>query len=163
MHFQKTHGAPISTTDWLSVTVDQLNVYRLSDEYMFFNNSDGSASVPANTPAITQTKPSFEAFKKAIRRDPNQFKPFDDRRHWSRWQLGFEATARAQDLSELLDSKYCPALTGDAQAVFQAKQEYLFSVLVVVLNTDEGKALVRAAAKTSDAQSIRKYAGSAYS
>ena len=83
MYFQKCHGAPISAAGWLNITKEDINTYRLSDEYMFFNNSDGSSTVPPTSPAVTQHKPSFEAFKKAIRRDPNQFKTFDDPRHWS--------------------------------------------------------------------------------
>jgi hypothetical protein len=125
----------------------------MSDSYMYFNNSDGSSTIPASAPAKTQAKPSLELFRRTIRRDPSQFKPFTDKRHWATWHLHFVATARAQDLQDILDPNYVPR-TADDKAVFQAKQEYLYSVFVTVLLTDEGKALVRTRYKTSDAQGI---------
>ena len=153
VYFQENQHRPMTSQDWLATSVGDIHDYIMSDSYMYFNNSDGSSTVPASAPAKTQARPSLELFRKTIRRDPSQFKPFTDKRHWATWHLHFVATARAQDLQDILDSNYVPR-TADDRAVFQAKQEYLYSVFVTVLLTDEGKALVRTRYKTSDAQAI---------
>jgi hypothetical protein len=152
-HFEKTNGRSMGVEDWMEVTVDEINEYRLSGDYMYFNNSDGSTSVPTTSPAVRRPKPGLEAFKKTIKRDPNLFKPFSDKRLWATWHLHFVATARAQDLQDVLDPSYVPT-TADDIDVFQAKNEYLFSVFVDKLHTDEGKTLVRRHSKAADAQTI---------
>ena len=79
----------------------------------------------------------------------------NDKRHWATWHLQFVATARAQDLQDVLDPLYVPR-TPDERAVFLAKQEYLYAVFVQNLLTDEGKTYVRAHARDSNAQAIFK-------
>ena len=155
VYFNNNSQRAMTSYDWLLTTADDINDYMMSDEYMYFNNSDGSSSVPGPPPAVTKPKVALETFKKSIRRDPSQFKPFSDKRYWATWHLQFVATARAQDLQDLLDPNYVPSSSDDI-AVFQAKQEYLYSVFVNVLLTDEGKALVRAQYMTSNAQVIFK-------
>jgi hypothetical protein len=49
-YFQKTQQRPISASDWLHVTSDQFTEYRLSADYMYFNNSDGSTGLPESPP-----------------------------------------------------------------------------------------------------------------
>jgi hypothetical protein len=88
-------------------------------------------------PTLTHTD-----YRKTIRRDPAQFKPLNDKRHWATWHLQFVATARAQDLQDVLDPLYVPR-TPDERAVFLAKQEYLYAVFVQNLLTDEGKTYVQ--------------------
>jgi hypothetical protein len=139
----------------LLTTAGDINDYLMSDEYMKFNISDGSSTVPGPPPAVTKPKVALEAFKKSIRRDPSQFKPFNDKQSWATWHLQFVATARAQDLQDLLDPNHVPT-TSDDIGVFKAKKEYLYSVFVNILLTDKGKALVRAQYLTSNAQSIFK-------
>jgi len=75
----------------------------------------------------------------------------------AQWKLHFTATARAKDLQELLDHHHCPDPSDpDDLAVFNAKNEFLFSVFVDKLTTDEGKSYVRqhATTRTFDAQAI---------
>ena len=104
-----------------------------------------SSSTPSNS--------ALDAFKKTIKRDPSQFVAFSDRCLWASWNLQFTATARAQDLQDVLNPSFIPKDV-DSRAVFRAKNEYLFSVFVSKLTTDEGKTLVRAHSKTFDAQKI---------
>ena len=79
------------------------------------------------------------------------------------WGLGGEgsveaqARAAAQDLEDVLNPTFVPDPHDlDAVGVFAAKNQYLFSVFVTKLTTDEGKALVRKHAAKFDAQAIYK-------
>ncbi len=153
IYFQSTHQRPINNIDWMVTTTDEINDYLMSNDYMYFNNSDGTSTVPGPAPGVLKSRPALEAFKKSIKRDPSLFKVFNDKRYWATWHLQFVSTARAQDLQDLLNPSYVP-MTPDDKDVFKAKQEYLYSVFVNVLQTDEGKALVRSNYLSSDAQSI---------
>jgi len=94
-YFKNNNQRDMTSYDWLLTTVDEINEYLMSDQYMYFNNSDGSSTVPGPAPGVTKPKVALETFKKSIRRDPSQFKPFSDKRYWATWHLQFVATARA--------------------------------------------------------------------
>jgi len=64
------------------------------------------------------------------------------------------AQARAQDVSEVLDSSFVPQ-PGE-ELLFEAKQKYLYAVFERVLLTDKGKALVRTYENSANAQQIFK-------
>lgn len=159
-HFQK-HGTQMRVDDWPLVTVDEFNEYRLSPEFEAYLNdrplTTSGTTVPSTTFTNTNNSNRYGivAYKKTIKRDASQFKVFSDKRYWAQWKLHFTATARAQDLQELLDPNHCPDPSDpDDVAVFHAKNEFLFSVFVDKLTTDEGKSYVRQHATTSDAQAI---------
>ena len=153
--------------DWLNVTLDEFNDFFESAPFSVYYNRGNILALGTNAPSFpTRATPgaslssgarpvstALDAFKKTIKRDPAQFTVFSDRRLWASWHLQFTATARAQDLQDVLNPKYFPTDI-DTRAVFQAKNEYLFSVFVSKLTTDEGKTLVRAYSKTFDAQKI---------
>jgi len=157
-------------TDWLNVTLEEMEAFLASAPFTVYYNRGtilalGDTSPPtfptrssntSSSSGAANTTSALEAFKKTIKRDPAQFVTFSDRRLWASWNLQFTATARAQDLQDVLDPAFIPK-DADSLAVFRAKNEYLFSVFVSKLTTDEGKTLVRAHSKTFDAQKI--YAG----
>ena len=157
-YYKATHnGISLTPTDWLQINVDTINDFILSSDREFYLQNNGTTSNPApQTPGIQQRpNPLLTEYRKTIRRDPAQFKPLNDKRHWATWHLQFVATARAQGLQDVLDPLYIPQ-TPDEKAVFLAKQEYLYAVFVQNLLTDEGKTYVRSHARTSDAQAIFK-------
>jgi hypothetical protein len=141
----------------MQITVDIINDFILSSDRDFYIQNSGAPQQTTAAPAAIPQRPSslLTEYRKTIRRDPAQFKPLNDKRHWSTWHLQFVATARAQDLQDVLDPLYVPA-TPDERAVFHAKQEYLYAVFVQNLLTDEGKTYVRAHARDSNAQAIFK-------
>ena len=128
--------------DWFFTTDADIKRYLMSSEYMYFNNSNGTSTVPGPAPGVVKPNSSIEAFKKSMKREPSQFKTFSDKRYWATWHLQFVATAQAQDLDEITDASYVPS-TQEEKDLFNLKQKYLFSVFTTVLQTDEGKALVR--------------------
>jgi hypothetical protein len=145
----------MNTSDWIFTTEDDINRYLLSSDYMYFNNSNGTSTVPGTAPGVTKPNSLIEAFKKSMKREPSQFKNFNDKRYWATWHLQFVATAQAQDLDDIINPNYVPT-TQDDKDLFTLKQKYLFSIFTTILQTDEGKALVRnqQQLRTFDAQSI---------
>jgi hypothetical protein len=134
----------MNTSDWIFTTEDNINQYLLSSDYMYFNNSNGTSTVPGTAPGVTKPNSSIEAFKKSMKWEPSsQFKKnFSDKRYWATWHLQFVATAQAQDLDDIIDPNYVPTMQDDKD-LFTLKQKYLFSIFATILQTDEGKALVR--------------------
>ena len=156
-YFKATNnGTSLTPTDWLQITEDTINNFILSSDRDLYIQNSGPPQQAA-TPTATLQRPSnlLNEYRKTIRRDPAQFKPLNDKRHWATWHLQFVATARAQDLQDVLDPWYVPN-TPDEKAVFRAKQEYLYAVFVQNLLTDEGKTYVRAHSRDSNAQKIFK-------
>jgi hypothetical protein len=74
-------------------------------------------------------------------------------KQWDNWNRATIAQAQAQDVENILDPQYSPNdLT--AIALFQEQQKYMYAVFERHLQTDKGKALVRAHHSTSNAQCI---------
>ena len=162
-YFQIKESRAMTTADWLATTPDVFAEYRLGVDFEAYLNGTTVPSIPSPAPVSTlspatatvptTTKTLIDAFKKSIKRDPSQFAAFSDARLWASWNLQFVATARAQDLQDVLDHKYMPS-DPDSRAVFMAKNEYLYAVFVSKLLTDQGKTLVRKHAHDFDAQAI---------
>jgi len=160
-HFQK-NGTQMRVDDWPLVTVDEFNEYCLSPEFEAYLNDrppiTSGTTVPSTPSSITinSNRYGIVAYKKTIKCDASQFKVFSDKRYWAQWKLHFTATARAQHLQELLlDHHHRPDPSDPNDlAIFNAKNEFLFSVFVDKLTTDKGKSYVRQHATTFDAQAI---------
>jgi hypothetical protein len=52
---------------------------------------------------------------KEIKRDPSQFKTFQNELHWHSWFRVFTATAKAQGLENVLNASYSPNRPKDAE------------------------------------------------
>jgi hypothetical protein len=164
-YFENKFTRSMTDDDWECFDADALKVFRASDSNISarLGVQSGSRSPPlaatrktATTPATTSAPyvPSrVDAFKKTIKRDPNAFQQFSDKRKWATWKLHFVATATAQDLQDVLDPNYVPVTPEDI-AIFQLKNHFLYSVFVDKLLTDEGKTYVRHHCRDFDAQSI---------
>jgi hypothetical protein len=81
-------------------------------------------------------------YRRGVRRDPYAFTALKEDKQWDSWQHGTIAQARAQDLSEILDSNFVPA-TPEATELFVEKQKFFYTLFDKVLLTDKGKLLVR--------------------
>ena len=53
------------------------------------------------------------SFKKSIKRDASLFTTFKERKYWDAWPRNALATARAQDVAEVLNSDYLAATNDD--------------------------------------------------
>jgi len=75
-----------------------------------------------------------------------------DPKQWDSWHCSIVAQAQAQDVSDVLNPSFKPA-TGETE-LFEAKQEYMYTVFERILQTDKGIALVRSYESTVNAQKI---------
>lgn len=154
--FETGNQRVMTMNDWMNqVTQAEMNEFIMQGKVLSASTAPGSGTVSTVTHTMPKPNQAVEAFRKTIRRDPSQFSTFSDKRLWASWRLGFEATARAQDLNELINPTYKPS-NPDEKAVFEAKQQYLYAVFVQHLLTDEGKTLVRQHTTDYDAQCIYK-------
>ena len=62
-HFETTNKRPIDQTDWMCATVEDIKVYMMSTEFMYFNNSDAMST---NVPASPTSVPKVEAISDVL-------------------------------------------------------------------------------------------------
>ena len=137
-HLSQT-GNNMSHGDWEALTQDKFTTYRMSSHYIFF---DGNRPPPPPVTSTVAGHDSVNIFRKGIRRDPSVFTTLKEDRRFEQWNLHTRATARAQDMGDVLDKTYNP-VRPEEQALFDEKQHYMFSVFVDKLQTDKGKEIVR--------------------
>ena len=92
-------------------------------------------------------------FKKGIKRDPASFTVLKDNKQWDSVHRTLKAQTKYQDVDDVLDPKYVPK-TAEEISLFEEKQKYMYSVLEKILQTDEGKVIVRSHDIDCDAQKI---------
>jgi hypothetical protein len=98
--------------------------------------------------------PVFE-FKKGIKRDPASFSVLKDNKQWDSVHRTLKAQTCYQDVDDILDPSYVPTTVEDIE-LFAEKQKYMYSVLERILQTDEGKVIVRSHDNDRNAQLIYK-------
>jgi hypothetical protein len=92
-------------------------------------------------------------FKKGIKRDPASFTVMKDNKQWDSVHRTLIAQTNYQDVADVLDPAYVPK-TVEEISLFEEKQKYMYSVLEKILQTDEGKVIVRSHDIDRDAQKI---------
>jgi hypothetical protein len=112
--------------------------------------SGGHAGVNTSRPQIRDRV--FE-FKKGIKRDPASFTVLKDNKQWDSVHRTLKAQTCYQDVGDILNPRYVPQTTEDI-ALFHEKQKYMYSVLERILQTDEGKVIVRSHDADRNAQVI---------
>ena len=153
------------TVDWLSLTTDDFDTFRITTydpnipitkfRRVSVHGNPGQATTYGNfAPGLSSpVTPKFSNFMRGVKRDKSHYKQFKLERYWDDWNRGFRATAKTHDMTEILDSSYV-ASSPDDQAVFAAKQTFMYSVFEEHLQTDMGKTLVRSYESDSNAQKI---------
>jgi hypothetical protein len=128
---------PIDDSDWLSLTQGEFD--------HFWVSSVGVPVVPPSVPTpcapVQHTMDLVQDFRHGIKHDATQFTPFKDDAVWDNWNQGTLAQARAQDVDDVLNPSYTPAMA-DEIALFEEKQKYMHAVFEKTLLMDKGKALV---------------------
>ena len=141
-------GTPLKVTDWLTVTQDIFDDFRMiykPDDYFASEPAPGSASTKPPSKLGTASSNFHDPvrdFKRGIKRDPSLFPILKDTKQWDPWFIDTKAQARAQDVEDILNPKYKPA-TQESKGVFDQKQKYMYAVFTKTLLTDKGKSLVR--------------------
>ena len=136
MHRASVLNSPLSNQNWLLVTKQEIDAYRMSADWIHLNGQPTAMASPFTS--VTAT--AAEKFSKGVKRDPGAFKPLKDNRYFETWYVTFEATAFAQEVDEVLDPLYV-AHTAEDRAVFDKKKMYMYSVYTTTLLTDRGKEL----------------------
>ena len=117
---------------------------------------DITTKPPANSGLADNFKVAYspaESFKKSIKRDASHFTTFKDGKYWDTWYRNTLATARAQDISEVLKPNHCP-VTDDDVNLFRENQTFMHTVFDKTLQTDRGKKHLRDYERYYDAQSV---------
>ena len=94
-----------------------------------------------------------DKFNRGVKRDPAQFKTFQNELYWDSWYRGFSATAMAQGLGNVLTATYIPSTVSDIE-LFKSQQTYMYSVLIDRLQTDNSQSILRDHESDKDAQQI---------
>jgi hypothetical protein len=143
--------------DWSNVTLEEYNELRISPEYQSARAGlpNPNAARPGSqvVSSFAKVRDPLSDYRRGVRRDPNAFTALKEDKQWDSWQRGTIAQARAQDLSEMLDSNFVPP-TAEATELFVEKQKFFYALFDKVLVTDKGKMLVRQYASTLDAQKV---------
>ena len=148
--------------DWYELDEIDFSEYRI---YVYNPNSDSKESSsstqtgrsspipPTTTSSCTKPRDVVAEFKRGIKRDIGAFLPLKEDKGWDAWDRNTIAQARAQDVSEVLDSLYI-VKTDEEKGLFDEKQKYMFAVFEKNLLTDQGKAIVRDHAYRYDARQV---------
>jgi hypothetical protein len=108
-----------------------------------------------NTLLPSRVRDCVLEFKKGINRDPAYFTVLKDNKQWDSDHQTLKAQTCYQYVDDILDPNYVPTTAEDI-ALFDEKQKYMYSVLEWILQTDEGKVIVRSHDADRNAQSIYK-------
>ncbi len=126
----------MSVIKWETLITDQFSDYCRNAHHIFF---DCNKPPPPFSSAIIG-HPAVNNFKKEIIRDPTVVTTLKDNHRLEQWNLlHTKATARAQDIGDILDKTYKP-LRPEDQALF-IKNNYMYSVFVDKLQIDKGRRL----------------------
>ncbi len=106
-----------------------------------------------NTPFPPKLRDLVLEFKKGIKRDPASFTVLKDNKQWDSVHRTLKAQTCYQDVDDVLNPCYVPNTAEDI-ALFDKKQKYRYSVLEQILQTDEGKVIVRSHDVDPNAQLI---------
>ncbi len=132
---------------WRTITADEFNAYRTSPEYI------SSTGLPVVDNTSRRVVSPLDVFKKGIKRDPTYFTDLKDGKYFDDWRRKTEAVAIAQDVADVLNEHYSPTSTEEKE-LFQAKNNYMYSVFVQTVKSDVGKSIVRQHEVDKDAQKV---------
>ena len=115
-----------------------------------------STSVASAAPVPSPTN-SVSSFYKSIKKDKMAYNKLTKPEYMDTWHRTFVATCKTHDCTDILDPSFAPnPLDMDEVKLFEAKQEFMFSVFDHCLQTDITKDFVRKYEDTGDAQAIYK-------
>jgi hypothetical protein len=141
--------------DWMAITEDQLSDFRVTTTW-FGMMANGTSILTAPTPGTGSKRDLVSDFKRGIKRDISYFPTLKQDKQWDNWNRVTIAQARAQDVSSnVLNPQFAPTDPTEI-ALFQEQKKYMYAAFERHLQTDKGKALVRAQNATSNAQAIYK-------
>ena len=156
-----------SKATWMNLTKAEFDLWRINTDFcsgspitdpvspMKPPSHSTSPKSFSTTSAASQSQQDLTAFKKGTKRDAMAYETFKDERYYDTFWRTFKTTAKAQGLSHVLDFRYKPP-TNDTYAteLFQEQQIFLYSILVRIIQTDQGRAYVREHEHDEDARAV---------
>jgi hypothetical protein len=144
------------------ITKDDFDEFRLSvydpndlTRQIATPSSTPGASTGSNLPFTPRARDPVAEWKKGVKRDSSSFTVLKDNKQWDSVYRTLKAQANCQDVQQVLDPNYKPQ-TVEERDLFNEKQKFMYSVFERILQTDEGKVVVRAHDNDCDAQEIFK-------
>ena len=98
-------------TDYSLITKQQIDQYRVSNEYKVYIKTGIPPQQKPNFP-VDSEDPDLTAFKRGIKRDSTHFNAFKRDSDWDEWEAHIKITATGQGVDEILDSTYTPKKNG---------------------------------------------------
>ena len=134
---------PLSEHNWLSQTRGKCM------KYVFYTLSDHIESRP-----IPNKNQKLVSFQKGIKREETAYPTLKDERYFDGFSRSLYITAKSHECEQVLDPDYTPS--NAEKDLFEAKQNFIFSVFDKHLLTDMGKTIVSKYVHTTDSQSVWK-------
>jgi hypothetical protein len=153
---ERAYGSP-ATYDGGDIVFDKFDSFRRSNECIRLIMAPQPVVPALSAPNVvmTSTQSELATFKKGIKRNAALYPVLTQDTEWDSWNHSVVSLARAQSAEQVLDNKYVPSLP-DEIALFSEKNKYHFSVFDRTLQSEKGKAIVRAYEDTFDAQKVYK-------
>ena len=154
---------PTSMVAWVNLTKEEFQQWKINpvvgQTLIDFNMPKKSSSYKTpSTESILMSNESCQelmTFKKAAKRDITAFDILKDEKYYDVFHRSFKATSMTQGLSDVCDPNFKPK-RGDPheQQLFTETQNFVYAILLKMLQTDHGRALVREHEHDKDAQQI---------
>lgn len=146
---------------WLSLYKDDFATFIMNySGSQYSTPTTPSPSTPSNLgyTVVTPTSvPPIDSalieFNKGIKRSASDYPKLKEDKFFMSWDRTVQALATAQDVAEVLDNTYMPANVQE-QALFKAKNSFMYSVFVSILDTAKSRKHVRRFQKDMDAQAL---------
>ncbi len=145
---------PLTARNFLSLTSRDYRAWRLAE--ITSCPVDPPSHLP-NTRRVNNNSTatsSLLSFKRAIKRDINDYQILKDEKYFESFKRSLKVTARMHGCEEILDPNYRPPNDTESQELFQLKQDFMFSVFNNCLKNDMGKTLVRRHVHNMNAQMV---------
>jgi hypothetical protein len=149
--FTANNQKVIGNDDWLAVSADEYNLFKTTDYNTYNPIPPNPSSKATGSPA--KTVDPIADFKKGIKRDASQFAKLKDDSQWDNWNRDIITTARAQNVEDVLDSKFRATTNADKE-LFKEHQKFMYDVFSKSCLTDKTKSIVRKHFQTYDAQKV---------
>ena len=95
-------------------------------------------------------------FKKGIKREIAAYPSLKDERYFDGFERSLFIVAKTHKCNEVLDPNYTPGSEPEEKEIFEAKQNFMFSVFNANLQTDMQKTIVRRHLVHTGAQAVLK-------
>ena len=130
---------PLIASNFLNLTTRDYRTWRLAE--ISSNPVHPPRHLP-NTRNVNNNNTatsSLLSFKRAIKRDINDYEILKDEKYFESFKRSLKVTARMHACEEVLDPNYRPASDIESQELFQLKQDFMFSVFNNCLKNDMGR------------------------